>query len=100
MKYKKLTIPKDKYSLFISYSQKLPWNEMIQMLREHSGRTQQQIANAININRKTYSNYEAGISDMSVETIKKLANLYGVPSSVILGETDLMKNFTEVIKND
>lgn len=84
----------------MSYSKTLPWNQMIQELRKYNGYTQQQVADAVNISRKTYVNYEAGIAEIKVETIKKLAVLYGIPSSVILGESYLMETFMEEITND
>ncbi|QZN89682.1 helix-turn-helix transcriptional regulator [Vagococcus lutrae] len=73
---------------------------MLQKLRELCEYTQHQVATAININRKTYSNYESGISEMGIETVKKLAKLYGIPSSLILGEPDLIIQFMEEIEND
>lgn len=100
MKSKISPIPKQKYHVFLSYSKQLPWNEMIQKLREYSECTQQQVATAINVNRKTYSNYESGVSDIGIEKIKKLAQLYGIPSSIILGEPDLMSEFMKEIAND
>lgn len=91
MHQKEVSIPSSKYAYFLSFSVTHSWNEVIAELRAHSYCTQSEIANRLGINRKTYSNYEAGINDMKVETIKKIAQLYQVPSSIILGEQNILK---------
>lgn len=91
MNQKDVSIPSSKYKYFFSFSLTHSWNEVIAELRDHSYCTQSEIANRLGINRRTYANYEAGIYDMKVETIKKIAQLYKIPSSIILGEQTILK---------
>ena len=91
MSKKNLSVSPYEYNYFFSFSLTHSWNEVITELREHSDCTQSYIANRLGINRRTYANYEAGISDMKVETINKIAQLYQIPSSIILGEQTILK---------
>mgnify|MGYP005757407657 CR=1 FL=1 len=45
--------------------------------REQKGMSQQDAARGANITRQTLSNYEGGVSGMSLENAWKLANFYG-----------------------
>lgn len=93
-------IPKNKYKHFYDFSKCNPWNKILFELRIHAEMTQEQVAQTLNIERKTYGNYEAGTAEIKIESIKKLAHFYGVPASIILGEPNNMTNFMEVLKND
>lgn len=59
-----------------------------------SGLTQEQVALQININRTTYTKYESGVSEPSLEILKKISNLFGVPLINIIGDEDIA--FTSV----
>lgn len=47
--------------------------------RVMSGLTQEQVAKIICINRTTYTKYESGVSEPSLEILKKIADIFGVP---------------------
>ena len=48
----------------------------IRNLREDNDLTQQQIADMLYINRRTYAAYENGINSMTPETLCKIADIY------------------------
>lgn len=60
----------------------------IRNLREDNDLTQQQIADKLFINRRTYAAYENGINSMTPETLCKIADLYGTSVDYLLGRTD------------
>jgi transcriptional regulator with XRE-family HTH domain len=53
-------------------------NEKIRYLREEKGVTQAQIADALKINRVTYTNYELGKRTPDVYMLKKIADHLGI----------------------
>ena len=56
-------------------------------LRKKSGFTQQQLADMLGLNRTTYTKYETGVSEPSIQTLKKLAVLLDVDiNSLLLGK--------------
>lgn len=57
-------------------------------LREDKDWTQQQIADMLFINRRTYSAYENGINSITPETLIKLAKIHNVSVDYILELTD------------
>ena len=60
-------------------------------LRIKAGFTQEQIANHLNINQRTYSGYEIGKHEPNIETLKKLSLLFHVSIDELLGmETNLI----------
>lgn len=66
------------------------FHEKLRMLREKQGFTQQQVANALGIDRSTYTYYEMGRCQPHLSTFKKLARLYQVSTDELLnGNTDL-----------
>ena len=60
----------------------------IRDLREDNNFTQQQVADKLFINRRTYAAYENGVNSMTPETLIKLAKIYGVSVDYLLGLTD------------
>jgi transcriptional regulator with XRE-family HTH domain len=60
----------------------------IRDLREDKDLTQQQIADMLFINRRTYAAYENGINSMTPETLIKLANIHNVSIDYLLERTD------------
>lgn len=60
----------------------------IRDLREDNNLTQQQIADKLFINRRTYAAYENGVNSMTPETLIKIAKIYGVSVDYLLGLTD------------
>ncbi len=59
----------------------------IRNLREDNDLTQQQIADMLYINRRTYAAYENGINSMTPETRCKLADKYHTSAYRQLGRT-------------
>ncbi len=57
-------------------------------LREDNDYTKKQIAEYLHMNREVYRRYEAGIREIPVWALIKLAELYGVSVDYILGLSD------------
>ena len=60
----------------------------IRNLREDNDLTQQQIADMLYINRRTYAAYENGINSMTPETLCKRADIFHTSVDWHLGRTD------------
>ncbi len=60
----------------------------IRDLREDKDWTQQQIADMLFINRRTYAAYENGVNSMTPETLIKIAKIHNVSVDYILNLTD------------
>ena len=58
-------------------------------LRKEQGKTQQEIANMLNISRVQYTNIENGIRETSFGTLKKLADFFGVTADYLLHLSDI-----------
>lgn len=67
--------------------------ERIRNLREDNDMTQQQIADMLFINRRTYAAYENGINSMTPETLGKIADIYGTSVDYLLGRTDVFEPY-------
>ncbi|MFI3326761.1 MAG: helix-turn-helix transcriptional regulator [Clostridia bacterium] len=50
----------------------------IKFLREKKGYTQQYVADVLGVHRSTYSYYETGKTEPSLDSIIKLSNLYDI----------------------
>lgn len=57
-------------------------------LREDSDRTQQEIADVLNMHRSVYRRYESGERETPAWVIVKLADCYKVSTDYLLGRTD------------
>ena len=62
--------------------------ERIRALREDRDLTQQNLADLLHINRRTYSAYENGVNAVPLDILVKLAELYGTSADYLLGLTD------------
>ena len=60
----------------------------IRDLREDNDYTQQQVADILLINRRTYSGYETGTRMIPPEILIGLADLYGVTVDYLLGRAE------------
>ena len=67
----------------------------IRNLREDNDLTQQQIADMLYINRRTYAAYENGINSMTPETLCKIADIYHTSADWLLGRTDELEPYPE-----
>ena len=73
--------------------------ERLHLLRNEAHKTQQDIADALNISRVAYSYYESGIRTPSLDTLSRLADYYGVSLDYIYGHSD-QKDFIPVSTKD
>lgn len=63
-------------------------SDRLRELRLESGYTLKTVSEGIGIPLSTYSNYEQGIREPSVEIIKRICNFFGVSSDYLLGLED------------
>lgn len=62
--------------------------QRIRDLREDSDKTQQEIADHLNMHRSVYRRYETGERELPVWALEKLADYYHTGTDYILGRTD------------
>ena len=62
---------------------------------EDNDLTQQQIADMLYINRRTYAAYENRINSMTPETLCKIADIYHTSVDWLLGRTDEFEPYPE-----
>lgn len=67
----------------------------IRNMREDNDLTQQQIADMLYINRRTYAAYENGINSMTPERLCKIADIYHMSVDWLLGRTDEFEPYPE-----
>ena len=65
----------------------------IRDLREDSDLTQQQMADKLFINRRTYSSYEVGSRSIPVETLGKIADIFNTSIDYLVGRTNVKKAY-------
>ncbi len=61
------------------------FSEKLRSLREMHGLSQQQVADALQVHRSTYSYYKLGTSQPSFSTLIKLAKIFKVEPNFLLG---------------
>ena len=61
----------------------------LQFLREQANKTQDEIADCLNITQQTYSRYETGRVDLPMRHLKALTSYYQVSADYILGNSPL-----------
>lgn len=61
------------------------FSDRLAELRKKRGLTQQQIADELSVNRVTYTNWEKGNREPSLENVVKLANILDVTTDYLLG---------------
>lgn len=54
-------------------------------LRKQHGLSQQQVADKINVSRSSYSQYELGIKQPTIQTLKLIADLYKCSIDYLVG---------------
>lgn len=62
--------------------------ERAKHIREILSMTMQEVASQLGITRQTLGNYESGTTPMRADVVRSLCEVYGVPSSWMLGMTD------------
>ncbi len=63
-------------------------------LRIEKGKTQAEIASAMQISRQVYANYENEINEPSLQMLRMLADYFGVQIDYLLGRSDDFGNIT------
>lgn len=61
------------------------FSKRLKSLRQESGFTQQEVADKIGINRGSYSNWENGKREPTLENVVKLAKLFKTTTDFLLG---------------
>lgn len=61
--------------------------ENIRNLREDNDKTQQEVADYLNVKQTTYSKYELGKINIPIDVFIKLADYYGVSVDYLIGRT-------------
>ena len=64
------------------------FTQRLKELRLENGMTQQQIASLLNIKQQTYTRYEYGTGEPSLQTLIKLAEIFSVSTDYLLGISD------------
>lgn len=67
--------------------------ERIRNLREDADFTQQQIADKLFINRRTYSGYENGVRSIPIEILSRIADIFNTNTDYLIGRTDVKKPY-------
>lgn len=68
-------------------------SKIMRVLREANGYTQEYIASELGINQNTYSKLESGQTRLTVDRVKKLAELYNVSPEYFLSEEAPIINY-------
>lgn len=63
----------------------MSYSNKIRSLRTDSGMSQEQLASQLCVTRQTVSKWEQGINQPDIDTIKKLAKIFGVTADEIIG---------------
>lgn len=58
--------------------------EKLKQIRIENQKTQKQIAIELNISRSTYNNYEQGVAEPDINTLKKIADIYHTTTDNLL----------------
>ena len=62
-------------------------------LREDRDLTQKYVASILNVAQRTYSHYELGTANISVEQLSILADFYKTSVDYLIGRTDIRKPY-------
>lgn len=62
--------------------------ERFRYLRQSKNLAQSQLANLIGVDRSTISSYESNIRQPSLDTLSRIADVFGVSTDYLLGRTD------------
>ena len=60
-------------------------NEKLKTIRTKNNLTQKEVANYLNISRSTYNNYEQNVAEPSIDSLKKLSQLYRKTVDELIG---------------
>lgn len=74
-------------------------NKIMKVLRDVNGYTQEYIASELGINQNTYSKLESGQTKLTVDRVKRLAELYNVDPDYFLSEDAPIINYNSGSKS-
>ena len=74
------------------------FGEKIKKLREAAEFTQQDIADRLNVDRSTYSNYERGVTEPGLKTLKKISRILGADVDALLADDDEFAKVAEHVE--
>ncbi len=60
-------------------------HNVLKKLRKEKDVTQTEVAEALNISQRTYSNYETGSREPSLDTLIEMADYYNISLDILLG---------------
>lgn len=66
----------------------IKWNERLKQARIEKGVSQKQAAEALQMSRTCYANYEQGTREPSFEVLCRICNYYEFPADYLIGRTD------------
>lgn len=72
--------------------------ENLKILRKKQGYTQQELANILKVAKTTVSTWERGAAKPRMDVASKLASLYGISVSQLIGESNLVEDETHANK--
>ncbi|MCM1506180.1 MAG: helix-turn-helix domain-containing protein [Ruminococcus flavefaciens] len=67
------------------------FHKVLKELRAESKKTQTEVAKELNITQRTYSNYETGRREPSIDMLIDIANYYKIPIDVLVGRYAVMR---------
>ena len=73
------------------------FNEKMRFLRKYQHLTQAEIAKELNINQRTYSQYETGTTEPNLETLKKIATFFDVSIDYLLENDRNLSDCEEIV---
>lgn len=74
----------------------MAWFNVLKALREASGESMSEAADALNIAKSTYASYEYGKREPNIEMLTKIANHYNVTADYLLGRESAPNSFAEL----
>lgn len=67
-------------------------SDLLRDLREDKDMSQREVAEVLGISQQQYSQYESGLSELSLRYFSKLAELFDVSADYLLGRTERSKD--------
>lgn len=77
----------------------MAWFNVLKALREASGESMSEAADALNIAKSTYASYEYGKREPNIEMLTKIANHYNVTVDYLLGREPAPDPFADLNLN-
>lgn len=74
----------------------MAWFNVLKTLREESGESMSEAADALNIAKSTYASYEYGKREPNIEMLTKIANHYNVTTDRLLGREPAPDPFADL----